>query len=173
MGSFGGSAGSGIGCIWVSGSKRGLWRALRVLCTLRAGHLGGNRGSFTLADLDDVARMDPAVLSLAQRIDCAHDGRSRYPDAFSGGVRITLKDGTELEHFEAVNRGAEGRLLSSEQVKAKFLDNCALTIPTETAQQLWSAMLNLDEINDVADLTALLRTEANRPALLPPGSKAC
>jgi len=49
-------------------------------------------------------------------------------------------------------------------VKAKFLDNCALTIPADKAEQLWSAMLNLDEVNDVAELTALLRTQANRAA---------
>jgi 2-methylcitrate dehydratase PrpD len=110
---------------------------------------------------------------LAQRVVCAHDARSRYPDAFSGGVKITLTDGTELQHFEAVNRGAEGQLLPAEQVKAKFLDNCALTISTERAEQLWSAMLNLDEMNDVAELTALLRTESNRAAQQPSGSEAC
>ena len=108
--------------------------------------------------------MDAEVLSLAQRIECTHDDRSRYPDAFSGGVNIKLADGKELEHFEAVNRGAEGQLLSAEQVKAKFLDNCALTIPADKAAQLWSAMLYLDEMKDVAQLTALLRTQANRAA---------
>ena len=127
----------------------------------------------TLADLEDAARMDLNVLSLAQRIECVHDERSRYPDAFSGGVKITLTDGTELEHFEAVHRGAEGQLLSAEQVKAKFLDNCALTISADKAERLWSAMLNLDEMNDVAELTALLRTESNRAAQQPPGSEAC
>jgi 2-methylcitrate dehydratase PrpD len=131
------------------------------------------KGSFSLADLEDSARMDPEVLSLAQRVVCAHDARSRYPDAFSGGVKITLTDGTELEHFEAVNRGAEGQLLPAEQVKAKFLDNCALTIPADRAEQLWNAMLNLDEMNDVAELTALLRTESNRAAQQPSGSEAC
>ena len=34
------------------------------------------------------------------------------------------------------------------QVKAKFVDNCALTIPADRAEQLWNAMLNLDEMND-------------------------
>jgi hypothetical protein len=110
---------------------------------------------------------------LAQRVVCVHDERSRYPDAFSGGVKITLIDGREFEHFEAVNRGAIGQLLPAEQVKAKFLDNCALTIPADRAEQLWSAILNLDEVNDVAELTALLRTESNRAAQGPPGSETC
>ena len=43
------------------------------------------KGQFGLADLEDEARLDAEVLALAQRVDCAHDERSHYPDAFSGG----------------------------------------------------------------------------------------
>jgi hypothetical protein len=76
-------------------------------------------------------------------------------------VKIRLKDGSELEHFEVVNRGAEGQLLSRDQVRDKFLDNCALRISAEAAQQLWQTMMSLDELKDVSALTALLRDEAN------------
>ena len=109
----------------------------------------------------DAARLDAQVLQLAQRIDCVHDERSRYPDAFSGGVKIRLRDGTELEHFELVNRGSEGRALSLDEVRCKFLDNCALTISSESAEQLWDALLHLDQMNDVTALTELLRTGAS------------
>jgi len=119
------------------------------------------KGRFSLAELEDAARLDTEVLDLAQRIDCAHDARSRYPDAFSGGVKITLRDGSEFEHFELVNRGAEGRALSHDEVRGKFLENCALTISRELAEQLWDALIHLDEMNDVAALTALLRTGAS------------
>ena len=119
------------------------------------------KGRFSLAELDDAARLDAEVLALAQRIECVHDDRSRYPDAFSGGVRIALKDGREFEHFDVINRGAEGQLLSRDQVRDKFFDNCALTISGESAQRLWDTMMSLDELEDVAALTALLREEAN------------
>ena len=119
------------------------------------------KGRFSLAELEDAARLDTEVLGLAQRIDCAHDARSRYPDAFSGGVKITLRDGSEFEHFELVNRGAEGRALSHDEVRGKFLENCALTISRELAEQLWDALIHLDEMNDAATLTALLRTGAS------------
>ena len=79
-------------------------------------------------------------------------------------MKIRLKDGSELEHFEAVNRGAEGQLLSHDQVRDKFLDNCALTITAEAAERLWHIMMTLDELKDVSELTALLREEANRAA---------
>ena len=43
----------------------------------------------------------------------------------------------------------------------KFLENCALTIPAAAAQQLWSAILGLDEMDDVTELMSLLRTKAS------------
>ena len=119
------------------------------------------KGRFSLAELEDTARLDEDVLMLAQRVSCAHDGRSRYPDAFSGGLKLRLRDGPELEHFESINRGAEGQALSIEQVQEKFLENCALTIPAAAAKQLWSAILGLDEMNDVTELMSLLRTKAS------------
>ena len=119
------------------------------------------KGRFSLAELEDAARLDEDVLMLAQRVSCNHDERSRYPDAFSGGLKLCLRDGTELEHFESINRGAEGQLLSIEQVQEKFLENCALTIPDAAAQQLWSAILGLDEMNDVTELVSLLQTRAS------------
>ena len=122
------------------------------------------KGRFSLADLEDAARLDAEVLTLAQRIECVHDERSLYPVAFSGGVKVSLRDGRELEHFEAVNRGAEGQLLSHDQVRDKFLDNCALTISAEAAERLWQTMMTLDELNNVSELTALLREEANSAA---------
>ena len=112
----------------------------------------------------DAARLDAEVLTLAQRIECVHDERSLYPVAFSGGVKVSLRDGSELEHFEAGNRGAEGQLLSHDQVRDKFLDNCALTISAEAAERLWQTMMTLDELNNVSELTALLREEANSAA---------
>ena len=120
------------------------------------------KGHFGLEELEDAARLNSDVLGLAQRIHCEHDARSRYPDAFSGGVRIRTTDGQVLERFEAVNRGAAGQLLGAEQVFEKFMANCALAISSERAEALWECLQRLDELNDVTELMALLRTEPNR-----------
>jgi len=119
------------------------------------------QGRFGLAELEDAARLDRDVLGLAQRIHCEHDARSRDPDAFSGGVRLKTLDGRVLEQFEAINRGAAGQLLSAEQVHAKFMANCVLTISSERAEALWRSLQALDELEDVTDLMTLLRTETN------------
>lgn len=120
------------------------------------------KGHFGLEELEDAARLNSDVLGLAQLIHCEHDARSQYPDAFSGGVRIKTTDGQVLERFEAVNRGAAGQLLGAEQVFEKFMANCALAISSERAEALWECLQRLDELNDVTELMALLRTEPNR-----------
>ena len=120
------------------------------------------KGQFGLAELEDAARLNSDVLALAQRIHCEHDGRSRYPDVFSGGVRITTTDGRVLEHFDEINRGAAGQLLSAESVYEKFMANCTLTISSEQAEALWQLLQRMDELEDVTELMALLRTETNR-----------
>ena len=121
------------------------------------------KGRFGLAELEDEARLDAQVLTLAQRISCEHDERSVYPDAFSGGVKITLQDGTVLEHFETVNRGAAGQLLNADQVYAKFMANCTLQIAKERAEALWQRLIRLDQLDNVTALMALLRTETDGP----------
>ena len=103
------------------------------------------KGRFSLADLEDAARLDIEVLAFGST-HRVYSRRTIWFEAFSGGVKIKLKDGSELEHFEAVNRGAEGQLLSHDQVRDKFLDNCALTIPAEAAERLWHAMMTLDKL---------------------------
>jgi hypothetical protein len=37
--------------------------------------------------------------------------------------------------------------------------NCALSITAEAAESIWQCLMQLDELEDVASLTALLRTE--------------
>jgi 2-methylcitrate dehydratase PrpD len=119
-------------------------------------------GRFGLAELEDGARLNSDVLALAQRIHCEHDARSRYPDVFSGGVRVTTIDGRVLEHFDEINRGAAGQLLSAESVYEKFMANCTLTISSEQAGALWQSLQRMDELEDVTGLMALLRTETNK-----------
>jgi len=81
---------------------------------------------------------------LAKKITCEHDARSRYPQAFSGGVEITLNTGETLCHFEAVNRGAAGRLLEESQVRQKFIQNCSLVLSDERSEALWNTIWSLD-----------------------------
>lgn len=113
-------------------------------------------GRFGLQELEAPARADAQVLALAERLQCSHDDRSLYPAKFSGGLQLKLKNGTTLEHYESVNRGAEGRLLSQEEVKSKFQQNCALSLSASHTEVLWQAIMTLDASGDCRDLLQLL-----------------
>ena len=77
------------------------------------------QGRFSLAELEDAARLDEDVLMLLIALvvlmtSVPISGR------FLRRPETSPEDGTELEHFESINRGAEGQLLSIEQVQKNF-----------------------------------------------------
>ncbi len=114
------------------------------------------RGAFGLADLMPEALRDPAVLDLAARVSCAADPDSAFPAAFSGGVRLHLRDGRTLFRHVRVNSGAGERALDEPAVSTKFLASAALVIPRDQAERIRDAVLTL-ETHTASHLAALLR----------------
>lgn len=110
------------------------------------------RGCFTLAELEDDALNDAQVLAVCDRISYRHDPDSLYPKFYSGGLILETTDGRTLEHREPINRGAEGRALTADDVLRKFEGNVRGRLNDERAERLWSAVMGLDQ---AADLTAL------------------
>ena len=101
------------------------------------------RGNFTLAELEDDALNDPEILDLCDRVTYQHDDESAYPKYYSGAVKVQTNDGRSLFHRELVNRGADERALSAEDVKDKFLGNVR-KLSSEQAEELWDAVMALD-----------------------------
>jgi len=112
------------------------------------------RGRFTLAELEDDALNDPAILALCDRITFRHNPDSRYPQYYSGGLVIETQDGRTLEHLEPENRGADTRPLTHDDVRRKFDGNVERSLSNSQAERLWNAILaldtaeNLDELNE-------------------------
>ncbi len=107
------------------------------------------RGRFGLAELEDAALHDEAILTLAQRVDYAADPDSPFPRAYSGEVVVTTRDGRELSHREQVNRGAAERPLTNAEIVAKFDDNARIAVSATQAGQIRDALLTLDATPDV------------------------
>ncbi|MFI5613146.1 MmgE/PrpD family protein [Amycolatopsis sp. NPDC051903] len=101
------------------------------------------RGRLTLAEFTDAALADPAIHAVAARVDYADDPDSRFPDAYSAAVEVTLRDGRRFTRREPVNRGHAERPLSAADVEAKFAGNMALVVDTATAARVRSAVLGL------------------------------
>ena len=121
-------------------------------------------GAFGLADLLPEALADPAVLALAARARCAADPDSAFPQYFSGGVQLRLRDGRALSRHVRVNSGAGDRALTEAGVSAKFMASAAMAAPPDQAECIRDAVLLL-ETHSAAGLGALLRVSAQRPTV--------
>lgn len=118
------------------------------------------KGAFGLADLMPAALKDPVVLDLTRRIICTIDPDTAFPAYFSGGVRVTLKDGRSLFRHIRINSGAGERALDEEAVSRKFLASATMSISLAQAERIRDAVLRL-EIHTATEIAALLRSASN------------
>ena len=114
------------------------------------------RGRFALPDLLPEALADPAVRDLALRVSCAADPASAFPEFFSGGVEVHLRDGRVLSRHVRVNSGAGERAMDEAQVRAKFIASASLAIAGDRAARIADAVLCLERTS-ARQLMALLR----------------
>lgn len=114
------------------------------------------RGRFGLAELEDEARNDEAVLALAQKVEAAPDPESRFPKYFSGGIVIKTTDGRELRHHEPVNRGAGDRALTAAEIEAKYRDNSQLAMSARRVEEIRDVVLNMENLaaREIAQILA-------------------
>lgn len=117
------------------------------------------KGAFGLPDLLPAALTDARILDLSRRVTCHIDPDSAFPTFFSGGVRVTLKDGRTLWHHERVNSGAGVRALDEAGVTRKFMPSAMMTVSNAQAENVRSIVLNLDH-HTVAELAGALRRTA-------------
>lgn len=102
------------------------------------------RGAFGLAELEDAALRDSAILALASKVDYAIDPRSTFPRHYCGEVVVRMEDGAELRHREPVNRGSAERPLTNADIEAKFLQNAGYAVDARRAAEIRDAVLALE-----------------------------
>ena len=115
------------------------------------------RGQFGLAELEPAAISDRTILDLASRVTCHDDPDSGFPKHYSGAVTITLRDGRVLSHREQINRGADERPLSADEIVAKYQDNMRTATSREITARVQDLVLGLDALADSRTLGQALR----------------
>ena len=68
---------------------------------------------------------DPRILSLAGKVRYVVDPDNPYPKAYTGHVRLTLRDGRVIEERQPFIRGGVSAPLSAEELETKFHGNTA------------------------------------------------
>ncbi len=102
------------------------------------------------------ALKDEKVLSVAKKIRCQVASWPQFPRYFSGGLRLKLKDGREVEHLEPINRGNPDNAMEISEVRAKFSDNASRALPADRIERISDAIDRLENMPDVAELAAML-----------------
>jgi 2-methylcitrate dehydratase PrpD len=114
------------------------------------------KGRFGLSELEADALTDEAVLALTAKINCHADPDTKFPEAFSGGVRVKLEDGRELFRHIAINEGSGSRALQRETVIQKFMANATMTVSEPAARRACDSILRIEEL-PARGIAAMLR----------------
>jgi 2-methylcitrate dehydratase PrpD len=117
------------------------------------------RGHVSVQDFSDEAIADPAVLAVAGKVRYETPEYPTYPQAFPGGVRVTLTDNSVLEcDFPHQKGGPENPMLADE-VREKFRANALLALDPPAVDALEEAILSFEQQDDLtaalAPLTAV------------------
>ena len=103
------------------------------------------------------------VLAVAHKVRYETPDYPTYPQAFPGGIRVTLTSGESFESDFPHQRGGPENPLSPEEVRAKFRDNAGLALANRAVTELEEAILALERHDDLgAALAPLALTEVAR-----------
>lgn len=102
-------------------------------------------GRFNLSALDESAYTDPITLALAEKVSCVADPAADFPRYYSGEVVVELNDGSLHGHREAVNRGADVRPISNEDVLIKYMENVAGVLSADRAGRIRSCLQDIEQ----------------------------
>lgn len=110
------------------------------------------RGRFGLAELEEDALKDPAILALADRVDYETDPNATFPRHYSGEVVVTTRDGRSARHREQMNRGCGDRPLDAAAIVDKFRANAARAAAPARVAAIEALVLGLDALPDAGML---------------------
>ncbi len=117
------------------------------------------RGHVGVSDFTGEAIADQAVLAVAAKVRYETPEYPTYPQAFPGGVRVTLADGTSFERDFPYQQGGPENPMSPDEVREKFRANALLALTPDLVGVLEAAILDFEQLDDLtaalAPLTAV------------------
>jgi 2-methylcitrate dehydratase PrpD len=114
------------------------------------------RGEVDIGSYSERSIADERVLAVAERVRYEVVPFATFPQAFPGGARITLADGTALEADLPYQRGGPENPMSTEEVVAKFRANAGLRLDRDAVERLIGAALGLEKETRLASAFAPL-----------------
>jgi 2-methylcitrate dehydratase len=112
-------------------------------------------GQLTLKEITDEKVKDPRILKLAQKVKRAEE--PFFVDYQNAAVEIRLRDGRVVKHAQTDAVGSPEIPASPEMIEAKFRRNSERWISAKNMDNIIATVENLEKIDDVSVLMALLQ----------------
>ena len=116
------------------------------------------KGRAGLAEFEDRAVRDPAVLDVTRKVTYLIDPAIDYPRQFVGDVEIAVTDGRVLRERQDRPRGGPDAPLTREELEAKFRGNAG-ALPPARVERAIRLVDSLDTGATLAELFAALAPE--------------
>lgn len=115
------------------------------------------KGKVGLNEFGDDTLFDPEITELAKKVTYQEDDRSDFPRYYSGEVVVKTRDGRTLHHREQINRGAEDRPLTDDDVVNKFRENVMLCHSRSFADRILDEIYSIDHCENVVNFAESLQ----------------
>ena len=102
---------------------------------------------------------DPEIISLASKIEVKADKDLDllYDEKWPSILEVTLNDGRVITTRRDLPKGEPEHPVSDKELKEKYLSLAVDRVEPEKAEKIWDTIFNLDNINDVSELTEMLK----------------
>jgi 2-methylcitrate dehydratase PrpD len=113
------------------------------------------RGRFTLDEMREPAYTDPEILALRSRIELVPDDTRESFDGCSLEIQFTdgSRESTSVDAF----LGSPGRRMTDDELSGIFRASASELLPAGRADELLTAVWDLDKARDVSALMSLAR----------------
>lgn len=114
-------------------------------------------GDVTLSSYEEEAIKRNEIKEMYQKVYYKIDEDSNFPQAFPGVLKIIMKNGQTFEKRIKYNRGGPNNPFSENDIIEKFQVNAEKALSPKKANQIMDIVYNLENIDNIADLSSLLK----------------
>ena len=111
------------------------------------------RKRFGLAEIEEAAYTEPALLALAGKVHYEIDPNAGFPKKRTGEVIVTLRNGTKLRERDEIDPDEPA---PAEAIERKFFANAEMAIDRSRAERIRDAILALEKQRGAPALMRLL-----------------
>ncbi|MCL2391385.1 MAG: MmgE/PrpD family protein [Oscillospiraceae bacterium] len=109
----------------------------------------------SVVQFSDEKLADSQIREFSKKIDMIHTGEmDKYlPDIFAADVKIFANDGRTFSRMTKFSKGDPENPMSAVEIKEKFMSLCQMTIAADTASKVYDAIMQMDKLDSIRDLT--------------------